>query len=600
MLKVVYVISVILLFILSFILKKKEEKINLTITFFISIIAFSCYNIVVCLFLKMLSLNTNLLLLSIFNYIVSGIFIYKIIKDKEIQKYFIIKKEIIAVGLIIFVGLIVALIVFGVPFNIPYVQVDASNHYGMMTEFYETGEVKLSSIPGAYINNGIFFKIFFNENNRFIGYTIFVICEIIKLILSGILFYLTISKYINKKIPYLIGIIMSCIYMISYPLNGMLSGFVYLQMAVNIANVIFIVMEYYKDINNSIKNILLFLLTFGLMFTYYILVPPVFIALFLYELKDFKKNKLKVIKNILIIFLVPCIAGITFFLLPGFLDSYNNLNPIVHMGSSQAQLGYIFVNYYSMFWIFVPFNILYLVDKIRKKQIDFMVISFIVMILYIIIALILQFNGLLARYYTMKPYYLLWLVMLIITAKTIFEILDKQIETTYKVLVCIVFFIYVLGVIYSILSGRCHLKIFEKEKETSASMFNIYKINRTIALHENFDMIYIAKELKLLEEVTRDFNNETKILFVEDVLNREWLRQILLIEDNNKNQGYAPLDEGNVEKIIKYLLETDEEIYIVCYQNTFVELCFKELTNEISKNMNLIGKEDKLFIYTNK
>ena len=90
---------------------------------------------------------------------------------------------------------------------------------------------------------------------------------------------------------YIIAIILSCIYMLSYPLNGMLSGFVYLQMAVNIVNAILIVMENYKQIHN--KNVVLFLLTFGLMFTYYILVPPVFVAIFLYELKGFKENKLK-------------------------------------------------------------------------------------------------------------------------------------------------------------------------------------------------------------------------------------------------------------------------------------------------------------------
>lgn len=321
MIKALYIISIIAMFLLSILIKKKEEKIDIVTTFFVKIILFTCYNIVICMILTLFKINIDLIYLSIFNYIVMLYLAYKLIKTKTIQKYFIRKKDILAILIITGISLIISYINFGFPFNISYVQVDASNHYGRITDFFQNGEIEIGSIPGAYINYGIIFKLFFNSENSFDGYNIFIILEILKLTFSGILFYLAINKSINKPITYIVGILISIIYMIAYPLNGTLCGFVYLQMAINIINTILIIMINYKDINNKTKNILLFLLTFGLMFTYYILVPPVYAAIFLFELKNIKKNKLEVLKNILLIFLISCIAGLSFNILPSLLNS---------------------------------------------------------------------------------------------------------------------------------------------------------------------------------------------------------------------------------------------------------------------------------------
>ena len=207
----------------------------------------------------------------------------------------------------------------------------------------------------------------------------------------------------------------------------------------------------------------------------------------------------------------------------------------------------------------------------------------------------------LARYYCMKPYYLLWLVMLVITGKIIFELLNANIEKTYKILINILFFTYVIGTVYTTLSGPCSFKIFEEQKETLTSMFNIYKLNRGIIMHENFEMIYTADELKVLEDVTKNFNNDTKIIYVEDTLNREWLRRILLIADNNVNQLYAPMDSMKKADAIKqYLLNTDEEVYVVCYKNAFIKLYFTELLDTLDNNLKLVAEKDNLVIYLNK
>lgn len=155
--------------------------------------------------------------------------------------------------------------------------------------------------------------------------------------------------------------------MVGYPLNGMLSGFVYLQMAVNIVNTIIIVIINENEMSNKMKNLLLFLLCFGLIFTYYILVPPVYIAIFIYEYIKHRKEKIKFIKNVLEIFLIPCIVAILFFLMPSIINK-NSFNPTMHMGSELANQGYTFVSYYATFIMFIPFNIYYIINKIGNRK----------------------------------------------------------------------------------------------------------------------------------------------------------------------------------------------------------------------------------------
>lgn len=150
--KYIYLISVIILFTLSILVKRKEEKANFITTFFTNIIIFTCYNIVICMLLKALKIPITLLSLTITNIITSIIIICTIVKHKKIQKYYISLKDIIGITLIIIVGLIIAYINFGYPFKISYVTIDAANHYEMSTDFYQTGEIEIGSIPGTYIN----------------------------------------------------------------------------------------------------------------------------------------------------------------------------------------------------------------------------------------------------------------------------------------------------------------------------------------------------------------------------------------------------------------------------------------------------------------
>ena len=378
-------------------------------------------------------------------------------------------------------------------------------------------------------------------------------------------------------------------------------------MAINIVAAIFIVLNYYEKINNKYKNILLFFLTFGLMFTYYILVPPIFIAVFINEWfslgkeKEIKNKSIsKFIINNIAIFLIPSIMGLTYFVFPGLIDPVNNFMPTTNMASNQAQKGYIFVNYYSMFIIFIPYGIYYLINKIRIKEIDGVCTVFVCTILYVIFSIILEKNGIIARYYCMKPYYLLWLVMIVITGVSICNIQNNKNRKIYKILSEGIIIIYMIGAILITIKGPVFAKVFEREKETIKSMYNIFPLNRGILLNETFETLYTSKELKILKATIKqyDINKNTKIIYVEDDLNKEWLRRLLGISENEYEKYITAikLRKDGIDELKK----SNEKIYIICYKNYFVQKYYTELINEIEQNFDRIAKEGKLVIYTNK
>lgn len=597
--KVIYALSVLIIFTLAILIKKKEEKIDIITSLFVGGIILFCYNILECLTVRIFAKNIELLPLAIINFIISAVLLYKIIKDKSIQKFYIKLKDIFAVLIISVVAITVLLLTFGYPFKISFICTDAANHYEMITDFFMTGEIEPGIIAGSNINYGLIFKVLYDINNKIVGYNIFIILEIIKLIFSGVLFYLTIRKFIKTKFSYFISIVISLLYMLAYPLNGILSGFVYFQIAVNIIGAILIVMTNYEDISNKLKNILLFLLTFGLMFTYYILVPPVYIALFLFELKTFKKSKLTSIINILKIFLIPSLSGILFFIiLPKLGMSRNEFK-----ATSVMQLdGYIFVNYFTNFIFFIPFNVYYLIDNIKKKRIDGLSLILIFNVLYIILAVILKEKNILSRYYAMKPYYTLWLIMLTITAITILNILSSKIQKAYKFITVIPIVLYIILIItFCTVKGTASIKIFEYKDEDINSMFDIYRINLGIIIHNSFEVTYFDNEIEFICNIGKNFNDDTKIYYQESDITRLWFKNLLLIkEEDDMNKGEIFLDRDSQDKLIDKIKNSEEEIFIVVHDGLYNNLLYRDFNEKLYNNFSIMAQEGRLTIFTNK
>ena len=282
---------------------------------------FMAYNIVIVVVMSFFNIKSTLINLSIINIITSVILGFKIYSDKKIQKYDFEKREILAIMLLAIFAILIGIKIYGIPFEIKYTVTDASTHCLAARLFSENMQLlfKLNVdgiymlglqflAPGAYINNGILMNIFSGITSSAYLYIYYIIFDLFNLYLSGMLMYnlLNRNKNVNPIIPY----VFSIIYMISYPLSSIISGFAYLTLGLNF--IIGILIVFKEKINEYYKMLLLFLLDFAIIFTYYYFAPIIYLAVFVQIIVEIinKKEKLFCSKNILKVLTTLILPGI--------------------------------------------------------------------------------------------------------------------------------------------------------------------------------------------------------------------------------------------------------------------------------------------------
>ena len=444
-----YVLSNLFLIVSFLIIKKTDEKQNLIKWIVISFGLLFCYNAILIFILSLLGIPAYLLNLTIINSLISIFVLFLAKKNKRYQQYFILKKDIIVTIIFAIIILLLAVLRFGLPFNIVYETCDPGTHFLTSKDFFEQSyflnKVVDNTIVNfetrqfaSYVNLGLFFKVSAPFIDNFDFYQLYILFDIGMLLLSALMFYVLICSF-KKNINIVILIIGTLLYVLGYPLNSLMIGFFYLGHSITIIMLLFILYRMYdlNVISHNISLILIMLTTLGLFFTYYFFVPVVFGGLFIYSIYKKLRNKEKLItlQNIIFAFLVyilPCILGFIYFILPNINNSQQNF---VHQLSLD---GYCYVDIYSSFIIFLPFIIYYFIYSIRKKYLSFEFFIYILLLFFILVIIIFWYFGIASPYYLSKLYYLLWLLSFTIIFKVISECQFDKIKFLVSFLISIV------------------------------------------------------------------------------------------------------------------------------------------------------------------
>lgn len=494
---IIYLLTIFIMIILHILIYKKEEKENLLKWIAITIVINFCYNIFVCVILSFIKIPSTLITLSILNIIISIMLGIKIYKDKKIQRYEISKIDILA---LIFMGIIVIVTVikqYGIPINIKHEITDATVHYFVADEFYHNSELLFNGnsdvlnlwdvdffMPGAYINTGILFKIFSGVISETYFCQLYFIFDISIWFLSGILMYVFLSK--NKKI---VPLIFSIIYMLGYSLNSLLSGFSYLSLVLDIIIAILIVNR--EEINKYYKIILMFLLNFGMFFSYYFFAPVVYLAIFLQIIIEIKKNNEKIfskenIIKILYTLILPGIAGVLFFVVFQFLKF--NTNPVTNSADLISTNGTIYMNFIGNIIIFILLSIYYIIYCIKNKKIKLENIMLILNIIFLMVLYIGMKNEKVSEYYYYKTYYLLWILLISVGYFGLEHIIEKR-----KLIPYLCISVYCVGILATIITKQ------------SFYIFDIFRENNRMIQSDN--IIISSDELELLDYYNTNINN---------------------------------------------------------------------------------------------
>ena len=180
--EILYILTLIILGISFMMFKKSDEKLNFIKWLIIYIVSLLGYNILIGMTLGLLNITSHIWLLSIINILVSVGLSYKVIRYKEMQKYFVRKIDI--------VGIIIILAIFAVMFikdlyifngDVSHFAVDSAIHYRAAKHYSDNLKIFINvedksffnfnvMQPGAYINDGIFMNVINGITNNNYAY----------------------------------------------------------------------------------------------------------------------------------------------------------------------------------------------------------------------------------------------------------------------------------------------------------------------------------------------------------------------------------------------------------------------------------------------
>lgn len=328
---IIYAILTIILLIVIIMIKKSDEKLNIFSQSTITTILLSCYNMLICYIFNLAKLPITLFTLSIVNVIIIIIGIIKMLKDKQIQKYYLDKRDIIFILIVLAVTVPIACKQYGNIDSIKYYTTDATAHYNASKLFYQNEKLLTNNkeyqnfMPFTYINEGIIYKILAPITGEFNLYKIFTISDILIWAMSIVIFYLLLKEKANTWVKFIIICITSVIFALGYPLNSMLTGFHYLQVGVNlILSSIFIVNM--NKLTKVWKRIFIFLINIGVIFSYNLFAPLVYAVECIYFiLNNYKKTNKIISKDlvieILVTLFIPGILAVLYFIFPKLLSN---------------------------------------------------------------------------------------------------------------------------------------------------------------------------------------------------------------------------------------------------------------------------------------
>lgn len=440
-----YILTVIVLMTSFMLLKKKNEKINFIKWLIIDIGAIYGFNVFIGMALGLVNITSHIWLLSIINLITAFLIVYKSIKNKDYQKYFVRKLDIVA--LLIILGIFAVMFVkdlYITTGDVAHGAVDSAVHYRAAKHYSDYLKIFINledksffnfniMQPGAYINDGIFMNIVHKITKLDYVY-IYQLFETATLFMSGLALYASFADKIKTKRGLIGSLVAFALYIYGYPYNSWIYGFSYLSLGIMFVTMLIPVLDsLYDGFDKRVIIPLVVLLSIGLIFSYCLFVPAIFSAICIYcMLKDLSnKNEKKYLKlfgltTIIVTasLVVVTLAGIGYLFIPSFF-----IEGQTDLISALKIPGEIYNEKYRNFIAYIPFAIMYAVEfvkRVKNKELTYMDVFAVIMIGYMALLYIGFLSRLVSEYYLMKTYFIIWIAIFAVTIDLINEYVDKK------------------------------------------------------------------------------------------------------------------------------------------------------------------------------
>lgn len=605
---IVYILSLILLTISFILVKKTNKKLNILSFINITIGVIFCYNTFVAYILTFFTIPVTLTSLSIINAVIAIILFIPIFKKREIQNYEMHKIDLLYIAIFAVAVLIVSYLNFGFPFNIKYETGDPAAHYLTSEMFAENDSLLIQDkdeIYGgfttrktvSYVNSGLIMKVLHGVIDPFYNYNIFIVFGILVLLLTASSMYTTISSFaIDKKTKFL-AFIVSLIYVMGYPLNSFLFGFEYLSMGILLICLVFDMIHYFKNKELPLPYIITIfaLLNFGIFSAYYMFVPFMYSALWIYFCihsyeKDGSILKKKNIILLITTLLIPFFLGFIYHIAPEIygiiINSKLNSETMFKFSSHLVNeglsgYGYIYVNLYSNLLLLLPIPIYLIIKKWKENK--FAVITMIFCIAFIELLLVGYTFGKVSMYYLSKNYFALWFILFYLNYKGLVEIYKRNKKLPFGLVG-----FYISLIILNLLFVDAKLEAKEiSGDERPTALVEAFGINKTILKHKKTDL-YVG-ELEILKYLNDNINYDSNIEIVCNLEQGYWAYTLTrYIEEKDEKYKSLSGQDTLTQKAVAVKENIEKADYIVYFKRSMfykkIEKRIHELGDIIFEN----------------
>ena len=525
---IIYLIETIVFFVILLMMKKSEEKLNIIKYVIITIASILSYNLIVCFLLSIVKLQINIQLLSIIEIIPIVLAHIKVFKDKGVQKYFFDSKDIIFIVIIFLIAIPIIWHTYEGFDAISYRSGDGGTHFTASMMCYKSGTIFLNGLfeghmPQLYTNESIIYKALGPIVGEFNLYRLFLILDATIWICAIVIFYLLIKEKIKMTYgKFAIICIASIIFALGYPLNSYITGFHYLQAGINYILLTALLIDE-NNIDKKWKILFLSLINIGVIFSYNLFAPLVYLAEFVYILiENYTKNKILINKHIVLecfwALFVPGILAILYFVV----FRSNNYSKIV---TGLTNDGFIFKNKWSTIILFIPFSIFWLINTIKNKEYksNYAFIFFICLTLYTITFYILYKNGIISSYYYHKLYFLIWPIVIMASTLGCIMLFDKGEICKYVVTILIAVYISTMIVLVTKIEYKYASQDVD-EQESITTIMGIFNINKKIL---NTKPILTGKEIQGFKYMSDNNLDCSKMLVLNTMNQQDWINNII-------------------------------------------------------------------------
>lgn len=584
----IYWTSVALILISFILLKKNKTEQNFWRSIVMALISYECYLCMIAGIMTIVHIPVDTYTTACVNGIIAFALLIRTWKKKEVQSYYIKVEDTVFIIALMIVITYIFLKRFSTNFNIVFETSDPGTHLKMAMNFANT-----KAVDGLYIGqliNGLTIESLQRWFSGVYIYKSFIIQYGINFFLSAAVFWAALEKYANSIGLKIVGYILTLVYVLGYPYNDMLYGFVYLQMTITVICYIVILMQDYmaQDINLKLGGYLLANACLTVSIGYTLFAPPVYISvLLLIMYKAYKEGWLKkqhklwfdyrFILNGLYIFAIPTFLTIWYILIQPKLNGTNT----DYIGNLVVE-GAIYRNLYSDFLIYIPVALYAIINGLKKRELNLLMTLTPIYLIYYAFFLYRMLENQVSTYYFYKLNYLMWMILLL----DFYVGVKYLIKYEKTILSCILIGDLLIAGIY--ISGKENdvqqENINKLPFAEANTFFQIYEFNKVL---ENRPDIVSNALIELSDIVEKEYKNQ-EVYFIGYWRDLYWFEALT-------NQRFPNLNLVGYNDLLQQFLDGQLGRYII------VQKDLPELENDKQTILNrIIYENDYGYILENK